>query len=83
MYGTFSHTFISDTQGDKKFFLTYLKGAKVPTFEGKINDDKTVKKFQLKKDDAGQWKIQEEGVPAWVSELEQSFADQIEVRAAR
>ena len=83
MYNTFSHTFISDTHGDKKFFLTYLKGAKEATYEGKINDDKAVKKFQMKKDGAGHWKIQEDGVPAWVSGLEQSFADQIEMRASK
>jgi hypothetical protein len=83
MYSTFSHTFSSDTQGNKKFFLTFLKAAKEPTFEGKINDDKTVKKFQMKKNESGNWKIQQEGLPIWVTGLEQSFADQIEERATR
>ena len=83
MYSTFSHTFSSDTKGNKKFFLTFQKAAKEPTFEGKINDDKSVRKFQMKKNESGDWKIQQEGLPTWVTALEKSFADQIEERAAR
>ena len=83
MYSTFSHTFSSATHGEKKFFLSLAKMSKEPTFEGKINDDKTVKKFQMKKEDGGSWKIQTQQLPEWVMSLEQDFSDQIEVRAAR
>jgi len=83
MYSTFSHTFNSETQGPRKFYLTYQKASKEPTFEGKINDDKSVKKFQMKKGENGAWKIQDEGLPGWVCGLEQSFSEQIEARASK
>ena len=84
MYGTFSHTFSSATHGEKKFFLTYARNVATPSFEGKINDDKSVRKFQIKQDDAGTWKIQpQQNVPEWVMALEGDFSNEIETRATR
>ena len=80
MYTTFSNTFATATEGNKKFFFTVNKqdqGA-TPIYEGKINDDKSVPKFKMRKDDAGQWKIEGDKIPAWVIGLEADFAARIE-----
>lgn len=78
MYNTFSHTFTSSTHGDKKFYFTASKRGAGQTYEGKINDDKTVKKFQMKQDENSAWKIQPQKLPEWVLGLEQAFHDKIE-----
>jgi len=84
MYSTLSHTFSSPTHGEKKFYLTMQRNTVPVVFDGKINDDKTVGKFQMKQDEAGQWKIQPgNNVPAWVMELEGAFGERIEEIAAR
>jgi len=87
MYSTFSHTFPTEAQGDKKFFLTVNRPAagQETIFEGKINDDKAVPKFKMKKDGSGQWKIQATAskMPAWVLGLETAFGARIEEIAAR
>lgn len=87
MYSTFSHTFPTAAQGDKKFFLTVNKPAEgqETIFEGKINDDKSVPKFKMRKDVSGQWKIQPSTgkMPQWVFELEEAFSTRIEEIAAR
>ena len=80
MYTTFSHTFTSETAGAKKFFFTVNKqdtGAEA-VYEGKINDDKSVPKFKMKRDAAGQWKIEGEKIPAWTMALENDFSSRIE-----
>lgn len=55
------------------------------TFEGKINEDKTVKKFLMKQDNAGAWKIdpQTARVQDWVMALEGDFSNRIEEIAKR
>jgi hypothetical protein len=80
MYTTFSSTFKSETAGDKKFYFTVNKqtGDAVPVYEGKINDDKTVPKFKMRKDEAGEWKISGEKIPAWVIAMEKDFGTRIE-----
>lgn len=80
MYTTFSNTFTTTTEGAKKFFFTVNKqdqGA-TPVYEGKINDDKSVPKFKMRKDAAGQWKIEGDKIPAWVISLEEEFSTRIE-----
>lgn len=84
MYSTLSHTFTSPTQGEKKFYLTVQRNTTPIVFDCKINDDKSVGKFQLKQDESGQWKIQDgHNVPDWVMALEPEFSARIEEIAAR
>ena len=80
MYTTFSNTFNSATKGDRKFFFTVNNqtGGAEPVYEGKINDDKSVKKFRMKKESDGSWKIQSQELPEWVLGLEKDFSDRIE-----
>ena len=80
MYTTFSNTFATATEGNKKFFFTVNKqnmGA-TPVYEAKINDDNSVPKFKMRKDNAGTWKIEGDKIPAWVMNLEDEFAARIE-----
>ena len=80
MYTTFSNTFETTKEGLKKFYFTVNKqhqGA-IPVYEGKINDDTSVPKFKMRKDDAGQWKMEGDKIPAWVWELETAFGTRIE-----
>ncbi len=80
MYTTFSNTFNTEKQGDKKFFFTVNKqgNGQVPVYEGKINDDKSVPKFRMNKDSNGAWRISGDKIPAWVMELENDFSARIE-----
>ena len=80
MYTTFSNTFATPTEGNKKFFFTVNKqhlGA-IPVYEAKINDDKAVPNFKMRKDEAGAWKIEGVKIPAWVQNMEAEFGARIE-----
>jgi hypothetical protein len=79
MRNTFSRTFLSENNQDKKFYFVPQKSGSVTNYNVHINRDPEVKKFKMKKDEANNWKIeaQEQKLPSWVFQLESQFSDEL------
>lgn len=79
MRNTFSRTFVSEDQQDKKFYFVPQKAGSTTNYNVHINRDLEVKKFKMKKEDNNSWKIeaQEQKLPSWLFQLEAQFSDEL------
>lgn len=78
MRNTFSRTFLSENNQDKKFYFVPQKSGSVTNYNVHINRDPEVKKFKMKMEN-NNWKIetQEQKLPSWLFQLESQFSDEL------
>ena len=79
MRNTFSRTFVSEDQQNKKFYFVPQKAGSTTNYNVHINRDLEVKKFKMKRDENEVWKIeaQQERLPSWLFKLESQFNDEL------
>ncbi len=83
MRNTFSRTFVSEDQQNKKFYFVPQKAGSTTNYNVHINCDLEVKKFKMKKDN-NSWKIeaQEQKLPSWLFQLEAQFSEELNLSIA-